>query len=321
MTIAADQRGDFVVTQKAAVWAGGGSWKRGARLGAVPAALALVVLWTATGPARQAAAVPAIFESDPQEATSSREARQSAVKSIPLDKLDKQARAKVTSVLSEAAIFRRLPVRVTQCDPDLYLFLVRHPDVVVNIWQVLGVTQLKLHQVGPDTFQVADGAGTASTIQFLYRSHDTHLIYAEGRYDGPLFTKQVRGRGIILLRTAYVREPDGRYYITSRLDSFLHLEPGGAELLTRTFQPLVGKVADNNFIQTAGFLGSLSKTAEVNRHGVERLAAKLNNVQPAVRQEFAAITLRVAQKAAGLSNRGPQPPPLVANRPEEKPQR
>jgi hypothetical protein len=263
---------------------------------------------------------PEVLRRDPHKADTSRQARQDALQSIPLDRLDPQSRAKVSSVLSEAGIFRRMPIRVTQCDPELYLFLVRHPDVVVNIWEVLGITQLKLRQVGPDTFQVADGAGTLSTIQFLYRTPEVHLIYAEGRYDGPLFTKQVRGRGLLLLRTGYVREPDGRYYITNRLDTFLHLKPGGAELLTKTFQPLVGQMADNNFIQTAGFLGSLSRTAEVNRRGVERLAGKLNHVQPGVRRELAEITLRVAQKAADLSARTPQPP-LVANRPEENPKR
>ena len=311
----------MVVAQKAAVSGGAGSWRRGLGRGAMPRAIVLAVLLTATWPSLLVAGQPEVPRPDPRMATTSRQARQDAVQSIPLDKLDEQSRAKVASVLSEARIFRRMPIRATQCDPELYLFLVRHPDVVVNVWEVLGVTQLKLRQVGPDTFQVADGAGTLSTIQFLYRSPEAHLIYAEGRYDGPLFTKQVLGRGLLLLKTGYVREPDGRYYITSRLDSFLHLEPGGAALLTRTFQPLVGKVADNNFIQTAGFLGSLSKTAEVDSRGVQRLAGKLNNVQPEVRKEFAEITLRVAQKAAELPKRTTQSQPLVANRLEERPKR
>jgi hypothetical protein len=306
------------VVQKAAASAGAGSSKSSMGRRTMPAAIGLTMLLTATWPGLLAAGPAEASQPDSYQATTSRQARREAVQSIPLDKLDKQARAKVSLVLSQAGIFRRMPTRVTQCDPELYLFLVRHPDVVVNIWQVLGVTKMKLRQTGPDTFQVADGAGTLSTIRFLYRSYDTHLIYAEGRYDGPLFTKQVRGRALLLLKTRYVREPDGRYYITSRLDSFLHLEPGGVELLTKTFQPLVGKVADNNFIQTAGFLGSLSKTAEVNSRGVQGLAGKLNHVQPEVRKEFAEIALRVAKKAAEQSRRTP---PLVAKRPEEKPPR
>jgi len=240
--------------------------------------------------------------SDPYRATTSRAARQSAIRSIPYEKLDTEAKTRVARVLSTAAVFRRLPIRVIQCDPELYLFLVRHPDVVVNIWEVLGVSQLTMRQTGPDTFQMADGQGMVAVLKFLYRSHDTHLIYIEGRYDGSLSSRPVRCRGLMVLKTGYVREPDGRYYITSRLDTFAHITPGGVEFLTNTFQPLVGKVADMNFVQTAGFVGSLSRTAEVNHRGVERLAARLHQVRPDVRQEFAELAGRVAQKAEGLSS-------------------
>lgn len=287
-------------------------------------AVSFLTVWLAAGgPAHVAAAgLPKLFKSDPNKATSSREARREAIQAIPWDKLDPQSQAQVSSVVSRTTIFRRMPTRAIQCDPELYLFLVRHPDVVVNIWEVLGISQLKLRQTGNDTFQVADGVGTLSTMKFLYHSHDTHLIYADGRYDGPLFTKPVRGRGVLLLRTAYVREPDGRYRITSRLDSFLQLDPGGAELLTKTFQPLVGRVADNNFVQTTAFLGSLSRTAEVNTQGVARLAGRLGNVEPAVRNEFAAIAARVAVRA---KEERPQArasrPPRIAARPKSGSQR
>ena len=40
--------------------------------------------------------------------------------------------------------------------------------------------------------------------------------------------------------------------------------------MARTLQPLVVKNIDNNFIQTVAFLGSMSKTAEVNLAGMQR---------------------------------------------------
>lgn len=251
------------------------------------------------------------------KATTSLAARNDAVRSIPLKQLDADARAKVTTVLSGARIFRRLPIAVVQCDPELYLFLVEHPDVVVNIWQALGITQLAMQQIGPDAFRVTDNAGTVGTIQFLHCTHDTHLIYTEGSYDGPLFTKPVQGRGLVILKTGYVREPDGRYYITSRLDTFMDLDRTGVEVLTKTFQPLVGRVADINFIQTVAFLGSLSRTAEVNLRGVSRLAGKLSRVQPEVRDQFAKMAQRVAQKAAEPSDRRDTVDIKVAERPGE----
>ncbi len=251
---------------------------------------------------------------DPHHGTTSRAARQSAVQGIPVEKLEPQARTKVFSVLSNISVFRRMPVGVVDCDPDLYLFLVRHPDVVVNIWEVLKISQLKLRQVDENTYHMSDAAGTSATVEFLYRSHDTHLAYAEGSYDGPLTARPVKGRCLMVLKTGYVREPDGRYYITSRLDTFMHVEPGGAELLTKTFQPLVGKVADNNFLQSVAFLGSLSRTAEVNTRGVQLLASQLARVQPDLRQRLANLAAEVAGKQAATSASPPPATPRVAIR-------
>ena len=52
-----------------------------------------------------------------------------------------------------------------------------------------------------------------------------------------------------------------------------------------------------NFLETAEFLQRLSRTTEENGPGVERLAARLRNVQPEVRSEFAEIALKVHQLA------------------------
>jgi hypothetical protein len=244
---------------------------------------------------------------DPTRADTSRATRECAVQSIPLDQLSADSRAKVAWVLANTSVFRRLPVRVVQCDPDLYLFLVHHPDIVVNIWQVLGVGNLFLEQTGPETFKVTDEIGTTGHLQFLHRSHDTNLIYVDGTYKGSTFGQQIRARGVMILKSGYVRETDGRYYVTSRLDAFMNIEPGGMEFLTKTFQPLVGKIADNNFLQTAGFLGSLSRTAEVNNAGMQRLAKKLTKVQPEVRRQFAQLSDKVAQRAVATGRAGPAP--------------
>jgi hypothetical protein len=75
------------------------------------------------------------------------------------------------------------------------------------------------------------------------------------------------------------------------------IEPMGAELLTKTVSPLMGKTADNNFAQTVAFVGSLSRTAEMNNRGVQRLAAQLSHVQPEVRTQFAQLTAQIAQRA------------------------
>ncbi|NLS96032.1 MAG: hypothetical protein GXX96_28170 [Planctomycetaceae bacterium] len=241
---------------------------------------------------------PLFGDSDPMGPKTNAEAKASAVQSIPRDLLAPDALAKVDAVLADTAMFRRMPIRVVPCDPDMYLFLVRHPDVVVNIWDVLKMSNLAMQQTGPTSFDMVDNAGTEGSVEFLYQGPDTHIIYSEGRYQGPLIRKPVTGRSIVVLKTGYVREPDGRYYITSRLDAFLQVDHEGLELLTKTIHPLLGRVADTNFTQTIAFVGSLSKTAEVDPDGMRRLAGQLEKVQPDIARQFAKVSETVAIRAA-----------------------
>jgi hypothetical protein len=280
--------------------------KRG-RLCAVTALAALLSLLT--GLARPATALspssPKARHSASLEATTSDAARRDAIKAIPMDKLSDENRVKVESVLSNVSVFRRMPVRVTDCDPDLYLFLVRHPDVVVNIWEVFKISRLKLEETGDSQFRVVETAGATANVEFVYKSNNLHVVYGEGIYQGPLLTRPVKGRGVLVLKAGYAREENGRYYVTSRMDSFLTIEPAAAELATKTMSPLLGRTVDNNFAQTLAFVGSLSRTAEINSRGVQRLGKQLLHVQPEVREQFVELAAAVSEKQADAPERTP----------------
>lgn len=238
------------------------------------------------------------WASDGSKANTSRAARDEAIRAIPFDRLPKEARQKAQRAIEQASLFRRLPTQTIDCDSDLYLFLLRHPDVVVNMWQLLGISRMTLDRVEDDRFSVADGEGTKGHMEYLYSTPELHVIYSEGTYDGPLYARTVRGRCLMLLRTAYRRDGNGRQVVTSQLDTFLAVDNLGVEILARTFQPIVGKAADHNFAETATFISKVSRTAEVNERGVARLAGKLTRCSELTRGAFAQAAAAVAEKTA-----------------------
>jgi len=238
---------------------------------------------------------------DPTKATTSRAARQDSIKSIPMDKLDAKSRHLVSEVVSKPSIFRRMPVAVVDCEPNLYLFMVRNPEVIVNIWGVMGISNVSMKRIGAGVFQASDGAGTLCNIRFMHTSPDTHVIYADGSYRGPLLRQGVRAKCVLVLKSGYVRETNGRHYVTSRMDVFMRVDNIGVELLAKTVQPLVGRSADHNFTETAAFLASVSRTARRNNKGLQGLAAKLTKVTPAVRTGFVRAVAKVDSGASGKS--------------------
>lgn len=240
------------------------------------------------------------------EATSSRDARQDALRRLARTELTHEARSKVSGVLRATTIYRRLPSQVIECDPSLYVFLVEHPDLVVNIWEALGISEVQVEQVGERTYAANDKAGTQGRMEFLHATPQMHVVYAEGTYEGPLFGRAINGKSLLLLETRYFRNTSGRHFIRCRMDAFLHVENVGVGVLAKTLQPWVGVSADNNFRETAAFLAGVSRAAEVNHAGMQKVADKLTNVAPADREQFVSLTEQLAIRAALAQT--PQPP-------------
>lgn len=232
------------------------------------------------------------------EGTSSREAKQAALRAIPFDQLTPEATSRLRSVIDDASYFRRLPTQTVECDPEMYTILVRHPEVVVNIWDLMGITKVTLERVGEYQLSGNDGAGTTCKMDLVYGSDALHVYQSQGAYQGNLWARELRGRCVVMLHNRETKLPDGSPGMVAWMDAFMKLENVGAELVVKTLGPLVGKTADHNFVECAGFFSQISQTARFNPHGLQQVAMRLKNVSPAVRDEFMRTCLAVAVRAS-----------------------
>ena len=246
-------------------------------------------------------ATPAAAGADADTAPQTRDA---AISSLPLSELTAESRRKVMAVCERPSIFRRMPTESVVCDPALFLFLVRNPEVVVNIWQLMKVANMSAERLGPFLWKGNDGAGTTCDVELIYGTSDLHIIYSDGFYEGSLLKNKVTGRCVMVLRSGYLQGPDRRSHVANRLDLFLQIDNLAADAVARTLSPWVGKVADSNFHESCRFAGTLSQHAENNQPGVQRLAEKLSKVEPSVREQFVQVTAAVHQRAAAREATG-----------------
>lgn len=253
----------------------------------------------------------------PAAASSGRDSKEEAIESIPFDKLTPDTRAKLRDVVTKPSIYRRLPTQAVECNPDLYLFLIRYPEVIVNIWELMGITNVSAKRTGPFTLNTSDGAGTVSSVELVYGTPEVHVLYCEGTYEGPLFKRKINGKCVMLLKSGYTRDKDDRVQITNRLDMFLQLDNVGADILAKTLHPLVGKSADHNFVETAQFVGRVSQAAERNTAGFQKMTGRLTSVDPTVRQRFAEIAGVMNAKALERDGLAIDTAPAAAEAPGE----
>ncbi len=236
-------------------------------------------------------------------ATSDRTARLEAIRAIPWRQLTPQYQQVAQDVVNDASLYRRLPTRVIDCDPEVFTFLLQHPEVVIDVWRVMGISQVSLDRQPNGNYRGSDGAGTAGNLRYIYadwqpNAANTAVVYADGAYEGKPFIHPLRAKSIILLRSGAVRETNGRQYITVRIDTFMKIEQVGVELVAKTVQPWISKTADRNFIETLTFVSTFSRTAERNPEGMKRLATRLEAVDQPTRDELVAICFRTADRYA-----------------------
>ncbi len=220
---------------------------------------------------------------------SSRAIRDDAIAALPMSRLTPSAKARINAIVERPTLYRHLPTQSIDCDPELFLFIVRQPEVMVGIWEEMGLTQVQTERLDAYRLRARDGSGTTCTIDLIYGDRSTHVYVADGFYDGKLVANQLNGKGVFVLRTRSHVQADGSTLFDGTLDCFLQLENLGADLIARTLGPLIGKTADNNFAETAKFINQIGLTARENPAGLMDLASRLPQVEAATKQSFVEV--------------------------------
>ena len=233
----------------------------------------------------------------PVKSTSSRLVRLESLRSIPFEKLTGEAQRKIEYVVAKPTLFRRITTRSMPCDSALFLFLARHPEVVISVWELMGVTDMRVSRTSDHTLHVDDGQGTISSVELLYGTPNTHIVHADGVYEGPLFGRTLYAKCVFILTTQFTQSNNGRDRIVCQLDIFARLENIGADLMAKTLRPVVARMADYTFSESTRFVSQISEAAATNGPGVQRLARRLNNVDPSVQKQFAQLTAAISDRA------------------------
>ena len=226
-----------------------------------------------------------------RRASTSHKSRLNAIRSIPLKNISPRYRRRVHQVLSDSSLYRRLPTQMVDCNPQLFTFLAKNPEMLVEIWREMGISRVDLVRSGSNTFQLTDNAGTTCELIIVeqkcdQRAQNRIVMYSDGSYEGKPFKRPVRAQCVMLLRTGSIKETNGRDYVAARLDTFIRIDRASIELFAKAVHPLVGRTADANFGDTMAFVSTFSQAAERQPETVQKLVNGLPRVSRARRQEL-----------------------------------
>jgi hypothetical protein len=287
-------RGDTMAVRSS--WASrSGAWARGI--------LVVAIFLLHTGIAVRAHVIQATEPMDVMSSNdglslfASREQRDDAVSALPLNRLTPEARQRIERIVQSPTIYRRMPTQAIDCDRDMFLFLTRNPEVLVGMWDLMDVTKVTSRRTGPFQLEAEDGSGTKCKVDLVYGDSTTHVFVADGAYDGRMVAKPIHGQGVFLFRSSYAKSASGGTTVTGTLDCFVQFDNLGADLVARTLSGVIGRSADNNFVETARFISQVSQASARNPSAMVDVAERIPQVSPATRKQFVDTIVTVSRRA------------------------
>lgn len=223
--------------------------------------------------------------------------RNAALKRLPMQRLTRNAQKRILGIAKSPTIYRQLPTQAIDCDQEMFLFLTRNPEVLVGMWDLMGITNVQCKRTGPYQLDASDGSGTTCRIDLVYGDPTTHIYIANGSYDGKLVARPIRGSGVFVVSSGYSKGSDGNTEVTGKIDCFLQLDSLGADLIARTFSGLIGRSADKNFVETARFMTQVSQASQLNPNAMLDVANRIPQVNEQTRREFAGVIEEAAIRA------------------------
>ncbi len=231
------------------------------------------------------------------QGSNSKAFRQEAIASLPTARLTKEATQRILSIANSPTIYRRLPSQAIDCDREMFLFLARNPEVMVGMWDLMGITKVKTTRTGPYQLDADDGNGTKCSIDLVYGDPNVHIYVTEGSYDGMLTARPLKGKGVVILKSTYAKGANDRTTVTGTIELFMQVESLGLDLVARTLSGMIGRSADYNFIETARFVGQISQASERNPPAMIDVANRMPQITDQTRQQFIGVISEVGAKS------------------------
>ena len=257
--------------------------------------------------AADAAPMPGFFGYRGPQGASSKALREEAIAGLPTQRLTKRAQERILAIAKSPTIYRRLPSQAIDCDREMFLFLARNPEVLVGMWDLMGITKVKTKRIGPYKLDADDGSGTKCSIDLVYGDPNIHVYVTEGSYDGMMTARPLKGKGVIVLKSTYAKGVDDRTTVTGTIDLFMQVDSLGLDLVARTLSGLIGRSADYNFVETARFVGQISQASERNPPAMVDVATRMPQVSGETRQRFIDIIQDLGTRSARNGRVAEQP--------------
>jgi hypothetical protein len=177
---------------------------------------------------------------------------------IPLEMMAPDLRARVASVLDNPTLTARGLPETFNTRPEIYHYLLDHPDQAVKLWRKLGARVSDINDQGGGRYLWQDGQG--SEVHWLSGLHHggLHLWYAEGKVKPGLFLPAQNFRAVAVLKYTEGTDTRGLPAIRHQVHFILRCESRAVALAARIMGASAPRLAEQYLGQLQAFYGGMA---------------------------------------------------------------
>jgi hypothetical protein len=176
--------------------------------------------------------VATAVKADSQMATPSDERLAAAQRRFPRGLVAGPDADRVFRVVDRPYLYCRGPVEVLKCQPELFTWLVDHPQWVAVFWRTLGMPVWSVEPTA-DGFVCRDGDDISVRFYRVCECPELRVFYCEGHSRGVLPATTMSVQLVLVYRYRFVRETDRRYYAVQQLEAFVSADNLAMQSLLR----------------------------------------------------------------------------------------
>jgi hypothetical protein len=192
---------------------------------------------------------------------------------VPLEQIPPALRDRVRQVVHQPTLFCPGPAEAFAGRPDLYLWLLDHPDRAMRAWRRLGAKCTEIRDRGDGTFAWCDDQGSAIHWQTVFDDASRRVWYAEGKArPGPLLPS-VSVQIVLVLRHGQRPADSEHTLLFHQAEVFVKTDSKAAAVIARILGPSTPRLAAEGLGQLELFFSGLVWYFDQHPERAEQLLA------------------------------------------------
>jgi len=178
---------------------------------------------------------------------------------VALEAMPAATRDALAKVMKDATLSAVSPAEEFVAHPDMYQWLLDHPDRVATAWRRLGIPCVGITNKGDGRFTWSDGLGSDIAWVTAVRGPNLRIWYAEGQAKAASTLPTIPVKAVAVLRHNRRTDDAGQVLVTHEVDVYLQTDSKAAALVARLLGPAAPRMAEQGASQLLMFFSAMAK--------------------------------------------------------------